>query len=148
MNMRHAEQTQSAGQKGAGGTPNGRIKVDAWRNIDGLAAYTIAADGTPRKWGRPMTIDKNAGGVPVIDINGVERPLDEVVAAAFLGPAPCPLKFATVIHFDGDSLNCRVDNIKWQTCPEWAETSWESQTRTLMAPAYMRPTKQRIHFFT
>jgi hypothetical protein len=148
VNMRHAEQPQGREQISAGDTPNGKLKVSSRRKIAGLTAYEISADGTPRKWGRRLPIHKGLGGLPVIDVNGVERLLDEVVARAFLGPPPCDLRGVTVVHFDNNPLNCAVDNIAWRIDREWLESRVERQVQARMRQDNRRPTKQRMHFFT
>jgi hypothetical protein len=145
---RHAESAQTGERISAKGTPGDKIKVSSRRRIAGLAAYTISADGTPRKWGRPMLIDKGPGGLPVIVVNNEELLLDEVVAYAFLGRPPAPWQAMTVVHFDGDYWNCRVDNIRWQVCPEWADAEFERRARAMARPDNRRPTKQRTFFFS
>jgi hypothetical protein len=143
----------------ANGTQFDKIRVEARRGIDDLPGYTISADGIPRKWNRRLPIHKGAGGLPVVDVDGVERLLDEIVATAFLGPPPAPLRGVTVVHFDGDDFNCAVDNLAWRIDREWLERRGDLQTMAWMRPDHlpvmiprippngMRPTKQQRMVF-
>jgi hypothetical protein len=127
--------------------------------IRGIPGYEISADGIPRKWGRRIAIHKGTGDLPVIDVNGVELFLDEVVAHAFFGPPPTNIRGMTVVHFDGDQFNCAVTNLAWRVCAEWAEFQNEREHKRHMRPDHlpvvtprippggMRPTKQRTFFF-
>ena len=70
--------------------------------------------------------------------------LDEVVAFAFLGSPPVDIKGATVLHFDGDAFNCRVDNLRWLVCPEWTEYATEREVRRLMRPDHLPNPQRRL----
>ncbi|WP_263997888.1 HNH endonuclease [Mycobacterium yunnanensis] len=85
--------------------------------------------------------------MPVILVGDGERFLDEVVATAFLGPAPAPIRGVTVLHFDGDPFNCRVDNLRWMIDPEWDALRTEHEMQFNMQPANRKQPKQRVVFF-
>jgi hypothetical protein len=65
----------------------------------------------------------------------------------------------TVVHFDGDQLNCAVTNLAWRVYPEWTAFQRERELKRHMRPdnlpnpqkrippSGMRPTKQRTFFF-
>jgi hypothetical protein len=128
------------------------------RPIRSIPGYTISADGIPRKWGRKLDIQKGPGGLPVIDVHGVELFLDEVVAHAFFGPPPVHIRGMTVIHFDDDSLNCAVTNLAWRVCAEWEAFQRERELTRTMRPDHlpvavpripasgMRPTRRTFFF--
>jgi hypothetical protein len=107
------------------------------RAIEGVPGYTISADGVPRKWGRIIPIDKGPGGLPVIDVNGVELLLDEVVCRAFFGQPPRPIRGMTVVHFDGDLLNCAVTNLAWRVHPDWITRQRERSIAKVMRPDFL-----------
>lgn len=58
----------------------------------------------------------------------VTRSVAVLVADAFL-PRPEP-RFNTVIHLDGDLLNCRADNLMWR--PRWFALRYHRQFRNRM----------------
>jgi hypothetical protein len=125
--MRHAEGRPNEGAEKRSDTPTGYTEskgVDDSRGatrkpILGIPGYKINAAGIPWKWDREMRIEQGIAGLPVIFIFGEELLLDEVVARAFFGPPPINIRGMTVVHFDGDDFNCRVDNLAWRECPEW-----------------------------
>ncbi|GLP83985.1 hypothetical protein TUM20984_54050 [Mycobacterium antarcticum] len=154
--MRHAEATITGLASERLDTPTGynhdtvnEVSTRAERkSIEGIPGYTISTLGVPRLWGRPLNIDKQELlGVPVILVGDGERFLDEVVAMAFLGPPPAPIRGVTVLHFDGDVFNCRVDNLRWIVDPEWDALRTEHEMQFHMQPANRKRPKQRVVFF-
>jgi hypothetical protein len=111
------------------------------RLIEGAPGYQISADGTPRRYNRPLPITKDLGGLPTVNIGGIDRLLDEIVCYAFHGPPPYDIRGMTVSHFDGDMLNCAAGNLAWRVDPEWLT---KHLTLPLMRPSNL---KRRILFY-
>jgi hypothetical protein len=105
------------------------------RPIEGAPGYQISADGTARKWNRRIPITKNLGGFPTVNIGGIDRLLDEIVAFAFHGRPPYDIRGMTVTHFDANPFNCAADNIAWRVDPEWLT---KHQTLPLMRPSHLK----------
>jgi len=80
----------------------------------------------------------------VIDVCGVERFLDEVVCHAFLGDPPQPLRAMTVVHFDGDILNCAVTNLAWRVHPDWVARCEELSMMRAMRPDFLPAAEKRV----
>ena len=112
--------------------------------VDASPGYEISADGTPRKWGRQIPISKGLGGLPTVAVDGYERLLDEVVAWAFFGPPPDDIRGMTVVHFDNDPLNCRVDNLAWRRCDDYVNRRRELRTMKLMRPDHLQTVVPRM----
>jgi hypothetical protein len=68
------------------------------------------------------------------------RLLDEVVCLAFHGPPPGRFfRTASVIHLDGDMVNCHADNLRWQQRrdQDFTEAVRISDVRKLMWPDHL-----------
>jgi hypothetical protein len=111
------------------------------RTIDGVPGYQISADGIARKWNRRLTITKDLGGFPTVNIGGIDRLLDEIVCFAFHGRPPYDIRGMTVTHFDGNLWNCAASNIAWRVDPEWLT---KHKTLPLMRPSNLR---RRVLFY-
>jgi hypothetical protein len=109
------------------------------RSIEGAPGYQISADGTPRKWNRRLPITKDLGELPTVNIGGIDRLLDEIVAFAFHGRPPYDIRGMTVTHFN--IWNCAASNIAWRVDPEWLT---KHLTLPLMRPSNL---KRRILFY-
>jgi hypothetical protein len=110
-----------------------RTKAERRPIVGAPRGWTISADGTPRKWGRTVLILKDFGGLPTIDVGGVKRLVDEVVAETFLG-APHS-RHTVIMHFNGDDLDCSVTNIAWKRSEERDRSRTEAYVKWLMKPA-------------
>lgn len=121
--------------------------------VDASPGYEISADGTPRKWNRRMEISKGPGGLPTIEVDGLERLLDEVVAYAFQGRPERHISGMTVVHVDGDGWNCAASNLAWRVDPDWETRQWQRWHTKLMRPDFLphriprTPPRKRIRFF-
>lgn len=103
------------------------------RPIPGIVGYAAGSDGNlytfiRRAYGRTgmprykttprvvkATVSKWHGGYPVVRMywrGRIHRPLHRVIAEAFYGLRP---EGAECSHLDGNKLNNRPDNLRWET---------------------------------
>lgn len=91
---------------------------DEWYSVQGFPGYSINPLGQVRhdSNGRMLRPRYNQYRVPYIglmrDDRQCSRSLPRLVATTFLSP-PSEI-FDTPIQLDGDSTNCRVDNLMWR----------------------------------
>lgn len=103
-----------------------------WREIEEFPGYSVSNQGRVRNddRGRVLTRLVNQHGVVHVGlVKGrlqYKRGVALLVALAFL-PEPYPMTFDTVIHLDGDKLNCRMDNLMWR--PRWFAIRFHQQFR-------------------
>jgi hypothetical protein len=142
--MRNADKERHADKSEVGDTQFDNLVSGAVRSIEGIPGYTISAEGIPRKGDNLVPILKSNCGLPIIFTNGLQRFLDEVVAHAFLGPPPCPMRGATVVHFDGDDWNCAVTNIAWRVDPDWLEYATQAEVEDWMRPDHRQVMVVRV----
>lgn len=94
---------------------------EIWRQVDEFPDYMVSNYGQVIHRDRPntpRTLSVNHRGFPGLVLFKKEHPgsrylrqVNQLVATAFL-PEP-PSKLTAVWHIDGDFLNCKVDNLKW-----------------------------------
>lgn len=97
------------------------MEDEVWREIDGFPDYLVSSYGRVVHVDRPNVARKvgvNHRGFPCLVLfhkghTGARylRHVNKLVATAFLGPHPKGMD--AVWHYDGDLLNCHVDNLKW-----------------------------------
>lgn len=92
------------------------VETETWRQVSWAPNYSVSS------WGRvqgPRAMLQLAinNGYPLVSIvsDGVTKTarVHKLVANAFLGPPP--FEGAQAAHNDGDTLNCRIDNLRWTT---------------------------------
>lgn len=109
---------------------------DNWRPVPGFPGYSINPLGQVRRDanGRLLIPRYNQYGVPYVGFMRTYvsvdfpkkqyiRSLPKLVALTFLDP-PSDI-FDTPIQIDGDTSNCRVDNLMWR--PRWYAVLYKRQ---------------------
>lgn len=90
------------------------VETEVWRPVSWASNYSVSS------WGRvqgprSMLQLSSDNGYPLVSIVVEQQTktarVHKLVANAFLGPPP--FAEALVAHNDGNTLNCRVDNIRW-----------------------------------
>lgn len=81
--------------------------------LAGFPGYAVRDDGTvvSLRTGRVLKPSHTVNGFTKISIGGTTLSLAAEVASAFVGPKPEGYRLA---FLDGDSKNCRADNLAWQ----------------------------------
>lgn len=125
------------------------LENELWASIDGFSSYEISNHGRVRHIDRLDTIKKisvNYLGMPVVVLFSGEgsvrylRQINKLVATAFIDPvdpewADAPDRIY-VWHIDGDLLNCRANNLRWDTKTRVSE--WNRMHR-LGVPQFRTP---------
>lgn len=112
---------------------------EEWEVVEDLPHYMVSNYGrvkhVERVEARSITI--NDKGYPVVTLYGRDsktrylRQINQLVAKAFLPPARFDDE-TSVWHIDGDMLNCRSDNLMWETRArvlEWNEMHRQGRPR-------------------
>lgn len=108
---------------------------EEWRVIEELPHYSISNYGRVKHQGRndARKVSISDKGFPIVTLFGADsktrylRQINKLVATAFLSPAHYADETA-VWHLDGDLLNCRVENLRWETRSRVLE--WNDMNRT------------------
>lgn len=119
---------------------------EEWRTVEELPHYLISNYGRVKHIDRinARNITVNERGFPVVLLNSANtatrynRQINHLVAHAFL-PQPEYSNMTSVWHIDGDLINCRADNLKWETRPRVLE--WNEMHRTLTPRLTTPPVK-------
>lgn len=96
--------------------------MDEWSVLHEFPKYSVSAKGEVRRdtTGRVLKSWLNRGGHPHVGFfeGGVQhkRSIAKLVAEAFV-PNPDGPRFDTIIHRDGNLLNCHANNLLWR--PRW-----------------------------
>lgn len=120
---------------------------EEWRIIEDFPHYSVSNYGRVKHQNsveaRKITV--NDKGFPIVTLFGADsktrylRQINALVAKAFV-PKPAfddPLYPAnSVWHIDGDLLNCKADNLRWDTRPRVLE--WNEMHRR-QRPAHTTP---------
>lgn len=125
---------------------NGSIETleEVWLTVEEFPEYLVSNLGAIRHKDRPEAdrkIAPNHRGFPTLALfkpphkNRYVRQLNKLVANAFLAP-PRYSDQTSVWHIDGDLLNCRADNLKWERRDRVLE--WNEMNRG-GAPRYTTP---------
>lgn len=118
-------------------------EYEEWRPIEEFPHYLVSSLGRIKHVNRnePRAIMENNRGVPVIILfnppgrHQYQRQLNTLVARAFL-PEPEFRDQTSIWHIDGDFMNCRAENLRWETRPRVLE--WNKMHRTRQ-PQYRTP---------
>jgi hypothetical protein len=94
---------------------------EEWRAIGEFPHYLISSHGRVKHRNRTdaRKVSVNQGGFPVVLLSDATSPtrycrqINKLVALAFL-PPPFYSDCTAIWHKDGDLLNCRYDNLKWE----------------------------------
>lgn len=121
---------------------------EEWMLIDDLPMYAVSNYGRVRHESRNdvRKPSPNKNGFPVVVLyseGGTARYLRQVntlVAKAFL-PDPGLSEMNSVWHIDGDLLNCRADNLQWETRRKVLE--WNEMHRS-REPKYKTPRVKHV----
>lgn len=112
-----------------------------WRQVSDFYGYLVNNEGEVKheKSRTPLTYHLNQQGIPsvVLYANGEQyrRSVALLVAQAFL-PTP-PAHFRSIIHMDGDRLNCDADNLAWR--PRWFAVKYQQERRVEPYPDWYLP---------
>jgi hypothetical protein len=99
-----------------------------WRPVKGFPDYEISNDGRARRVTGGMGATPGRELKPIVSHNGYHRfalvrggkvkvrQAHRLVAQAFIGDPP--FKGALVLHWDGNPVNNRVENLRWGTQKE------------------------------
>ena len=96
--------------------------MDIWRGIVNFPKYVVNPEGVIRNKRKeePKSTRTNNRGDLIVDLSRDDRPhtrkVSLLVAQTYLGE-PENEAFNSVIHLDGDKLNCSVGNLAWR--PRW-----------------------------
>lgn len=108
-----------------------------WRPISDFYGYLVNEEGEVKheRSRAPLTYHINQRGIVsvVLYVNNVQyrRSVALLVAQAFL-PPPQFRNCDTVIHLDGDHLNCSAENLAWR--PRWFARKYHQQMREDLYP--------------
>jgi hypothetical protein len=103
-----------------------------WRQIEEFPRYSVSDSGKVRNdaTDRIMAMQVNQRGILYVglvrspDLPQRKRSVALLVAEAFMEPHEPPT-FNTVIHLDGNFMNCAVDNLMWR--PRWFAVKYHRQ---------------------
>jgi hypothetical protein len=84
-----------------------------------------------------VPITKSLGDLPTIEVDGIERLLDEIVCWAFHGQPPRGIRACTVLHADRNKWNCAATNLSWHVDADWLARHKQKVTLTLMRPDFL-----------
>lgn len=104
--------------------------LEDWAPIEEFPGYSVSSQGRVRNdnFERVLTRLVNQHGIVHVGlVKGrlqYKRGVALLVARSFL-PEPFPETFDTVIHLDGDKLNCRAENLMWR--PRWFAIRFHQQ---------------------
>ena len=109
--------------------------IEEWRVIEEFPKYGVSSLGNIRneQTGRLRSIHVNHQGFPNLvlydspDPTRYIRQVNRLVAEAFL-PLPEHRTLNAIWHIDGDLLNCRADNLRWDRRDRVLE--WNEMQRT------------------
>lgn len=112
---------------------------EAWQPIEKFPHYSISSHGRVRNnnTGLVREVSVSDVGFPIITLYSVDhktrylRQINKLVAKAFL-PQPIEDGMTAVWHIDGDLLNCRADNLRWEfrnRVLDWNEQNRVKQAR-------------------
>ena len=95
---------------------------EEWREIEEFPHYSISNYGRVKHQDRveARRISVSDKGFPIVTLFGADsktrylRQINKLVANAFLDPPHYEDENA-VWHIDGDLLNCRAENLRWET---------------------------------
>jgi hypothetical protein len=116
--------------------------VESWVPLVGYPGYSVSTTGKVRNDRREhvLTPMENAQHRPFVKLtkDGVQvsRGLALLVSSAFI---PQRTGWNTPIHFDGDLMNCHVDNLDWR--PRWFAIRHTEQFR-MDIPEDHRPVRE------
>ena len=105
---------------------------DRWTQVRGFMNYSVSEYGEVRndRTGRMLkqTLTNDRLYVSLVK-NGRQfhRQLSGIVARSWWGPPP-RLNFDSVVHLDGDKLNCTVGNLMWR--PRWFALAYHKEWET------------------
>lgn len=91
-------------------------KVEVWKRYPSHKAYEVSDFGRVRRNGRILAGGKDKDGYRRLVLSAGEKRLYKkfhtLVLETFVGPAPAG---HCACHFDGDVINNRLDNLRWDT---------------------------------
>lgn len=107
---------------------------EGWLPIAQLPHYSVSRDGRVRNNNTNKLVKErvNDKGFPVVVLYGTDsltrnlRQVNTLVAKAFL-PPPIEDDMTAVWHVDGDLLNCKAENLRWEFRNRVLE--WNDQNR-------------------
>jgi hypothetical protein len=86
------------------------IMEEIWKDIDGLAGYSVSNTGKVKFNERLRKLVLNHKGYPCAQLRKKKVYIHRAVACAFI---PNPNNLPTVNHIDGDKQNNHVSNLEW-----------------------------------
>lgn len=94
--------------------------MTTWLPIPGHPDYEVSDDGQVRLWRpwrglavpRAVAQHVNAKGYATLHLDKTTHRVHRLVLTAFVGPCPEGME---ACHNDGDKLNNRLDNLRWDT---------------------------------
>jgi hypothetical protein len=104
--------------------------ADEWRVIDEFLNYEVSELGEIRNvfFGNVLSSRPNQRGALMLGLllDGRQhmRAVNLLVVRAFL-PLPLNSHYNTIIHLDGNRMNCRADNLMWR--PLWFARAYHQQ---------------------
>lgn len=104
--------------------------IEDWAEVEEFPGYSVSSLGRARNDSNGRILTKLVNQFNVVHVGLVrertqfKRGLALMVARSFL-PTPTPETFDTVIHLDGDKLNCEMDNLMWR--PRWFAIRFHQQ---------------------
>jgi hypothetical protein len=112
-----------------------------WRPVVGAEHYHVNEYGEVRngKTGQILSQVVNVRGFPCVTLYAEDSrtryfwQVNKIVAQAFLQPSYFSQE-TSVWHLDGDLMNCRADNLKWETRSRvlaWNEMNRSGQPRLI-----------------
>lgn len=96
--------------------------MEVWQTIEEFPQYVVSPDAQIMNKDRraPKSTRANNRGDLIVDLSrddrAYTRKVSLIVAEAYL-PVPQNETFNSVIHLDGDKLNCQANNLAWR--PRW-----------------------------
>jgi hypothetical protein len=107
------------------------VELETYTNARNLCP-SVSSFGSYRAAGKPTPHLWREAQARAVSINGRKLELDRLVASAFV-PKTCALA-DRLVHLDGDSSNCRADNLAWRVHPSRDPACAESEIYSSVAP--------------
>lgn len=114
-----------------------------WKDIPEFPLYAVSDQGRIMNvmYDRIKVLSRNRAGILHVimmrdDQTTARRSVAHLVAEAFLDP-PQRDDFTTIIHLDGDRMNCGADNLMWR--PRWFAIRYHKQFSTDSRRGFREP---------